>query len=324
MNGDPVEESGQAMRQSTMQAMQTAAMVSGLFARRAGDARSVTEHLQRMRVGDSKEARAALEHRLRVEKMLATVPQEIALNDAKITEVKQRTANANTAHTEAQRRADEDLDRRTKGGDLERKHKKALHKLEIEDKRLQIQIRRRAAGLSDTLTDPGGKAGATGASTAAHAAARASKGLSEENAVAADAFDRRFTEDTGVDPDHFIDATAVPDAEVPAQDVIDAEIVENFEPATTAEHGSVPPRVFVADVTGLTEALTVLTHLEHEFPEAGGDSAQPSADGTGLEAAVADAQPVHASASADADPGLDFGFDPPLELTATPDPELGP
>ncbi|WP_378741194.1 hypothetical protein [Nocardia brasiliensis] len=331
MSEDPVEAGGKAVREGFVQSMQTAAMVAGLFQRRAGDARSRSEFLQRMRIGENKEARSAFEHWLRVQEKLITVPQQIELTDARIAEVKQRTANAGELHNERLRgttarinRADKDLERRDKAGKLERKHKKALHKLDKEYKELQIEVRRRAAGLTDTLTDHGGKDGAAGVSAAAHAAARAGKGLSEENAEAADAFDRRFSEDTGVDPDDFIEATVVPDSEVPVEDVIDAEVVGGFDQAAMAGQGSVASRVFVADVTGLTEALTVLTHLEHEFPGTGGDPTQPVADGIGFEAAVAEADPVHAGVSVDADAGLDFGFDPPLALPAAADPEFGP
>ncbi|WP_159080552.1 hypothetical protein [Nocardia suismassiliense] len=349
MSGEPGEDLGKAVQQNVWQSFQTATMVAGLFQRRAGDARSRTEFLQRMRIAANKEERSAVEHWLRVEEKLATVPQQIELNTAKIEEVKQRTTNATELHKEELRRtkrqidrSDKDLERRDKAGELDSTHKQAihdkqvaaydnretrareLHKLDKDYKALLIEIRRRAAGLSDTLTDHGGKNSAAGASTAAHAAAQASEGLSEEHAEAARAYGRRFTEDTGVEPHDFIDGTVVADTKVPVDDAIDAEVVENFDPATPAAQGSTASRVFIADTAGLAEALTVLTHLEHEFAGASEDSDSPAADGTGYDAAVADTQPPYERAAVDPDAGLDFGFDPPLALPAAPDPELGP
>ncbi|MFC9432448.1 hypothetical protein [Nocardia sp. NPDC057030] len=327
MSEDPVEQGGRAMQQSFMQAMQTAAMVSGLFGRRAGEARSQTEFLQRMRVGESREQRSAFEHWLRVQKNLAINPLEVALAQAKIDEVEQRIEGhkeelrATTAKID---RADKDLKRREKADKLARSHKNELHNLDKEYKNLLIQIRRRAAGLTDTLTGHSGKDGVAGASSAAYAAAQASAGLSEENAEAGQAFDRRFAEDTGVDPDDFIDAAVVPDSEVPVEDVIDAEIVEDFDPAAGAEQPGAASRVFVVDVTGLAETLTVLSYLDHDFASAGGTSAAPLADGIRFEAAVADAGLLHTDSTVERDPGPGIDFGPPLAQLAAPDPELGP
>ncbi|MFF3224091.1 hypothetical protein ACFYV7_14965 [Nocardia suismassiliense] len=349
MSGDPVEESGQAMRQGFVQSMQTAAMVAGLFQRRAGEARSTSEFLQRMRIAASKEERSTVEHWLRVEQQLATGPQQIELNNAKIDEVRQRTTNATELHKAELRRtkrqierSDKDLERRDKAGELDSTHKQALHdkqisaydnretraselhELEKEYKQTLIEIRRRTAGLSDTLSGNGGQNSAAAASSAAHAAAQASAGLSEEHAEAAQAFNSRFTEDTGTDPHDFIDGEVVTDAQVPVDNTVDAEVVENFDPATAAGQKDSASRVFIADAAGLTEALTVLTHLEHEFTDASEQPDSAPVDGAGFDAAVAAAQPAHASASVDAEAGVDFGFDPPRALPAAPDPELGP
>ncbi|MFE9575304.1 hypothetical protein ACFYO1_02875 [Nocardia sp. NPDC006044] len=328
MSEDPVEQGGRAMQQAFMQSMQTAAMVAGLFGRRAGEARSQTEFLQRMRVGENKEARSAFEHALRVQQKLVTNPLEVTLAQAKINEVEQRIKGhkeERRATTKKIKRADKDFDRREEADKLALKHKKELHELEKEYKNLQIQIRRRAAGLTDTLTDHGGKQGAAATSAAAHAAAQASAGLSDENAEAAQAFEQRFTEDTGADPEDFLDATVVPDSQVPVEDVIDAEIVEDFDGAEAGQ-GSAAPRVFIADVNGLADALTVLNYFDHAFPGTASDAVSPGAEGIGFEAAVADAGPLHAGTSADPDPGpgLEFGFDPPLALPAAPSPEVGP
>lgn len=121
-------------------------------------------------------------------------------------------------------RAESDLRRRNRLGRQEYRHNEAVHTakvdaytgretragevhgLEVEYKQLLIDIRRRAAGFSDTLTSSG-VVGDAATSTAAFAAANASEGLSDEHAADAAAYERRFHADTGRDYRDIVDVT---------------------------------------------------------------------------------------------------------------------
>ncbi|MFJ2834233.1 hypothetical protein ACIO52_02605 [Nocardia sp. NPDC087230] len=161
-------------------------------------------------------------------------------------------------HKEAQiTRADKDLQRREKDGELARNqstevHKKritsytnretrekALHALDVEYKKLLIDIRRRAAGFTETLHRSNEPADAAKASAAQFAAADATRDLSPEAEAAAQAYRERLIDDTGLDvEDLFTDSDR-------------ANVADGWS------HG-------LEDVAGLAEDLTIAAHLHHE------------------------------------------------------------
>ncbi|MFI5501039.1 hypothetical protein ACIA5E_18430 [Nocardia asteroides] len=261
MSGDPVEESGQAVRQGFVQALQTAHTTSALFRSQGVDGRSRAEFEQRTAHAAAKEARSKLEHYAR----LSGLGAEQTLTTTRIQEVQARITNAaNVAevdlrHKEAQiTRADTDLARRVKDGELARaqstelhQHRIAgyinretregeLHGLDVEYKQLLIDIRRRAAGFTETLhrsDDPGGRGQAAAAQ---FAAADATRDLSPDAEADAQAYEERFAEDTGVHPgDYFTD----PDR---------ADLADGWSQG-------------LGDVSGLAADLTADAHLRREY-----------------------------------------------------------
>ncbi|MGI5219457.1 hypothetical protein [Nocardia sp. CA-290969] len=179
MSGDPVEESGQAIRTGFIQSMQTAAMMTNLLQRRGGEARSRTESDQRLRHAEAKEYRSFVEHQLRMNTGVEKASDEHALNQARLTEVHDRNSRAedlfdleaqfkteqiqrartNQANREESERVAGDQSRelhqaRMDGYTRREIHDNTLHALDVEYKQLLIDIRRRAAGFTDTLTDP--------------------------------------------------------------------------------------------------------------------------------------------------------------------------
>lgn len=187
MSGDPVEESSQAMRTGFIQSMQTASMMANLLQRRGGEARSRTESEQRARHAEAKEYRSAVEHQLRVNTGVEKARDEHALNQARLTEVRDRNSRAedlfdleakfkseqiqrartNQANREASERVAGDQNRelhqaRMDGYTRREAQENTLHELDVEYKQLLIDIRRRAAGFTDTLTDTDGDRSTTG------------------------------------------------------------------------------------------------------------------------------------------------------------------
>ncbi|MEU1950823.1 hypothetical protein [Nocardia rhamnosiphila] len=181
MNGDPVEESSQAIRTGFIQSMQTAAMMTNLLQRRGGEVRSRTESDQRIRHSEAKEYRSFIEHQLRVNTGLEKAHDEHALNQARLTEAQDRNSRAedlfdleakfkseqierartNQRNREESERVAGDQNRelhqaRMDGYTRREAHENTLHELDVEYKQLLIDIRRRAAGFTDTLTDPEG------------------------------------------------------------------------------------------------------------------------------------------------------------------------
>ncbi|MET7772080.1 hypothetical protein [Nocardia sp. NPDC005366] len=296
MSGDPVEEGGQQVRQGFVQALQTAHTTAALMRGRGTEGRSRAEHNQRLDQADQKERRSIREHNVRVGAAIDKARSEWALGQARVDEVKGRTSHNKDAHTLAQReterrmeRAETDLTRRTKAGEQEHTHNQEihdkktkaydrretradeLHDLEVEYKKLLIDIRRRAAGFTDTLTGQGVD-GQAAASTAAFAAADANRDLSEEHDADADAFAGRFAEDTGLDfTDDEILAAALPASDSDA--VIDVEFFDidpdAAEPSGTDSGGLDPGASAEAEypgadgLAGLTEELTAETRLSH-------------------------------------------------------------
>ncbi|WP_040714178.1 hypothetical protein [Nocardia takedensis] len=209
MSGDPVEESGQQLRQGAIQAFQMAHTTAALMRGRGSESRSAAEHTQRLTHADQREARSAAEHQVRVEATVFETNSKVAVNTARISEIEGRMKINTQAHQLAEEetrarmdRADTDLERRDllafqqfdhsedvqdeKLGAYEAREERAeeLHRLEVEYKQLLIDARRRAAGFVDSLSEHG-PAGAAGESAAAFAAAEAERVSSEAAADAA-------------------------------------------------------------------------------------------------------------------------------------------
>ncbi|MFD5179425.1 hypothetical protein ACFWM1_26700 [Nocardia sp. NPDC058379] len=260
MSGDPVEESGQAVRQGFVQALQTAHTTTGLIRGWGADSRSRTESEQRVALAGAKDLRSAVEHAAR----LGNLGADYTLTQARTDEVRTRITNADKVtevdvrHKEAQiTRADTDLQRRETDGELARTqstevHEKriasytnreereiALHDLDVEYKKLLIEIRRRAAGFTETLYRSDEPTGAGQASAAQFAAADATRDLSPEAEAAAQAYRERLVEDTGLDVEDLFTGS------------------DRAEMADGWSHG-------LEDVAGLAEDLTIAAHLHHE------------------------------------------------------------
>lgn len=262
--GDPVEESGQALRTGFVQAMQTAHTTQALFGRWGGEARTRAEHEQRLSTGVAKEERSMVEHRLRVDQQMEERWWDRQLNSARVEEVRARIQRGGELHDAEKRRverqierADKDLERRDQSENLDRGHKQTLHNhqitgyknreqragelhdLEVEYKQLLVDIRRRAAGFTETLTEQTGpRSAATASSAAAFAAADATADLSGQNAGDASAYRQRFTEDTGIDP---------------------RVLMARAKNVTSGS--SIPKNVSLRDIAGLATELSLAAHL---------------------------------------------------------------
>ncbi|WP_327097021.1 hypothetical protein OIE68_45380 [Nocardia vinacea] len=358
-SGDPVEESSQAMRQGFVQALQTAHTTAALMRGRGGESRSRAESEQRMRLAGAKDWRSFIEHRLRVIDTVDLARQAHELNTAKVDEVRARIERGGEMHEMEQwikerqaERADADLDRRDEAGDLEREHNieihdlkvdayanreiraAELHELDVELKELLIESRRRAAGLSETLASHG-DAGEAMASAAAFAAAKGAEGLSEQLRDDSDAYDERFVEDTGSAYTDIIDAEIVEDfddrdvtvephskaSEVAIENIIDADIIDDFDDlGVTVRARSRSSSVAVEDIAGLTEELSFATHLIHEFADLRGDP-DPDPDAGSVIADAADAAGLTSETLAE---DMDFGPEvDPLTTHASPIADLG-
>ncbi|MEV0027914.1 hypothetical protein [Nocardia sp. NPDC050793] len=323
MSGDPVEEGGQVVRQGFVQALQTAHTTAALMRGRGGESRSKAEHLQRMDHATAKEQRSTLEHWIRVRDSIESANQTRELNQAKVEEVRARIWRGGQQHELDTRhkirqnaRADADLARRNAAGKLEREHKTELHQhqvdgyinreargvevheLEVEYKKLLIDIRRRAAGFADSLSEQG-DAGAAMGSAAAFANAHSAEGLSDQHRQAAAAYEARLAEDTDLDIDDVLDHGL-------------ADLAADWEQAG-------PWRGALDDVAGLTEWLSVATQVEHETG-GGVVEAEVVVDGSGVEAAVeaAGLAGVDYGAVIDVDVEID-----PVEIPLGPVPEAG-
>ncbi|MEU2032574.1 hypothetical protein [Nocardia amamiensis] len=329
MSGDPVEESSQAVRQGFVQALQTAHTTAALMRGRGGESRSRAESEQRMRLAGAKDWRSFIEHRLRVIDAVDSARQARELNTAKVEEVRARIERGDDMHEMEQwikerqaERADADLDRRDEAGELEREHNieiqgwkvdayanrearaDELHALDVEYKELLIDIRRRSAGFSDTLTSHG-ETGEAMASAAAFAAAKGADGLSEQLEDDFDAYAERFAGDTGSD----------------YTNIIDTDIIEDFDDLdVTARQQSRSSAVAIEDIVGLTEELSFATHLTHEFADLAGDSDTDPDQGVVIGDAV-EAAGLTGDGLAEA---MDFEPEPdPHVAHGSPTPDLG-
>ncbi|WP_280453492.1 hypothetical protein [Nocardia cyriacigeorgica] len=319
MSGDPVEESSVAVRQGFVQALQTAHTTAALMQRRGGETRSLAEHNLRMSNDAARDKRSQTEYEMRVFDAIEKAYQGRELHSAKVEEVRERIKRAGELHKkdleykkDQIERGREDLDRRNTDSFLERgrldevhdkqiagykaREERAgeLHKLDVEYKELLIEIRRRAAGFSDTLTSAGEK-GEAMASAAAFATAQAASDLSDTHRDAAAAFTERFAEDTGLDPGALIDDTAA-----------DSPHRAQWEPnAAGAE--------LLDNLNGLIEELSMAAHLDQG---AAATNPDPTAPGQVIDAVIAAAGADQDSVDPDpvADPTLDLA----AEAAASP------
>lgn len=364
MSGDPVEEGGQAVRQGFVQALQTAHTTAALMRGRGGDARSVAEHGQRMRLAETRERRSLIEHGIRVRAALEAAQQARELNTARVEEVQARTRRDGETHRMDQRvkrrqieRADADLTRRAAAGEQEYRHREEihsaqkaaytnretradeLHELDKQYKELSIEIRRRAAGLTDSLTETGADGEAL-AATAAFAAADAAEDLSAGHAAAAAAYRERFIDDTGRDIDdllgedrptvqdrraghsiEIVEADLVEAGEVgpatpelvAAVEIVDAEVVADPEAeleGPTPAPSRRSPSFSLDDAADLAAELSTATHLDHRIGDPDADIDYETDDGAVIGAAVT------TSGVEDADPTAAFDLDFAAGLTA--------
>ncbi|TDP31595.1 hypothetical protein [Nocardia ignorata] len=324
MSGDPVEEGGQAVRQGFLQALQTAHTTNALFRSRGGESRSRAESEQRLANEAAKNQRSWIEHQAR----LGNLGTEQQLAMTKIAEVRARIDNAakitevDLRHKEGQiSRAETDLARRERDGELSRQQSSEvhaariagytnrearegeLHQLDVELKELMIDIRRRAAGFTDTLHHSDERTGAAKAAAAQFAAADATRDLSPDAEAARRAYEERFIHDTGLDP-------------------------EDFFTDNTANQSPRRPRG-VDDMGRLAADLTMDAHLRHEFGYLAAYLAPTTApaaeaiidaeiveDGEWIEATVS-ATAVHDIDPAAADPDLTSGGADPSLARAT-------
>ncbi|MGW5918470.1 hypothetical protein ACWFPY_05715 [Nocardia fluminea] len=247
---------------------------------------------------------------------------------AKIDEVRARIANAaqitevDARYKESQiTRAETDLARREEDSKLARKHSKEvhteriagytnreardveLHKLDVELKKLMIEIRRRAAGFTDTLHHSDERTGAGQAAAAQFAAADATRDLSPDAEAAAQAYEERFIDDTGLDPEGFFSDNG----------------------ADLSDRGPEG----LGDMAGLAADLTITAHLNDEFNYLADHldhTADPAADpifdaeiveaGEWIEAAVS-ATAVHDIDPTAPDPDLTSGGTEPSPARTT-------
>ncbi|WP_063041795.1 hypothetical protein [Nocardia pseudovaccinii] len=229
-----------------------------------------------------------------------------ALNNAEI-EVKSeqiRRGNADLKRRDRESAAEQQRKNEThqlqKDGYADRsKYAKDLYDLDVKYKKLLIDIRRRAAGFSETLSTTSGEDAATHHASVGFAAAHHTADLSEEHRTHAAAYDERFSDDTGTDPQTYLDGdpdtgqpgtTMVPYGTSPDDDLpyIDVETVEvnEIDVATRTRN----PEPLLDAVAGLTEELTLGVHAEHLLDDVAGPRPGVVADtGDGIGAAIEDA-----------------------------------
>ncbi|WP_405135464.1 hypothetical protein [Nocardia sp. NBC_01388] len=287
--GDPVEEGGQAVRAGFVQAMQTAAMTMNLLQRRGAESRSRAEFERRT---DDSELRAQQNtevHELKVAGYQTRQDNESELHQLDTHFKNRQIDRAEELHgLERQikrrvlERGDADLDRRAADSAAERANKDEIHQvqrqnllnrgswekerhdLDVEYKQLLIEIRRRAAGFTETLNGQDRDQSAGMHAAAAYAAAHSTADLSEQHQSNADAFTERLTEDTDLTVDDLLDTDAAPS--LPGSDMT--------------------PAVSRA-VTGLAEELNFYIVVNHHAQQNTSTPESPSIDGTMIEAAIA-------------------------------------
>ncbi|MBV7708116.1 hypothetical protein NOVA_35580 [Nocardia nova] len=238
-NGDPVEEGGQAVKAGFVQAMQSAAMTMNLLQRRGSESRSRQEFAQRQDDRIAEQQRKNHVHAAQIQGYIDRTQHgrlehwaDMAIKAGRYREhlLEMQVKNARLHHDQdkADRAKDSDkateerrdkvhgLQVRALRGEYNRKQAihtqqlrrydkqiaedQRLHDLKVEYQKLLIEARKRALGLTETLTDTDPGTARAHAASAGWAAAEATADLSDEHRVAADAWAERYGEDTGNDP----------------------------------------------------------------------------------------------------------------------------
>lgn len=228
--GDPVEEGGQAVRTGFVQAMQTAAMTMNLLQRRGAESRSTAEFERRAEGSEVRLQQNREIHDLKAAGYQTRASHESELHTLETDFKARQIERAEELHVLERRikeriieRGDADLDRRAADSAAERANKDDLHHLQrqnlinrgaweqqrhdldVEYKTLLLDIRRRAAGFTETLNSQAPDQAAGMRSAAAYAAAHGTADLSDTHQSHADAFDERLAEDTGMSAADILD-----------------------------------------------------------------------------------------------------------------------
>ncbi|MFB7718225.1 hypothetical protein [Nocardia sp. NPDC056100] len=244
--GDPLDEGGQALRTGFVQAMQTAAMTMNLLQRRGAESRSKTEFAHRMDEAEVRTRNNAEVHELKVAGYQSRQRHETELHQLerhfKLRQI-DRVEELHDLERQIKRRVlergDADLDRRVADSSAERANKDEIHRLQrrnllnrgdwekerhdldVEYKQLLIDIRRRAAGFSETLAGHHRDDAAAMRAAAAYAAAASTADLSDEHRSHADAFAERLNQDADLTaPDLMDTGTDAPAANPAASEAI--------------------------------------------------------------------------------------------------------
>ncbi|WP_194817937.1 hypothetical protein [Nocardia sp. XZ_19_385] len=189
-----------------------------------------------------------------------------------------------------QQRQNEVHDKRIQGYNDRAKYAETLHDLDVEYKKLLIEIRRRAAGFADDLSSSGRADAEAMKAAAGFASAHYTSNLSDAHAAHVDAYRERFDADTGPDAEDFLDDLKA-DFAVPRQpkaagpEIIDAEIVGELphrpEPAALldvidAEIVDDPSAARAVNTTAaLAKELIMLGHAEHDAATLSDPAAAP-------------------------------------------------
>lgn len=270
-NGDPVDEGGQAVKAGFVQAMQTAAMTMNLLQRRGSESRSRQEFVQRLDDRIAEQQRKDHVHAAQIQGYIDRAQHgrlehwaDMAIKAGRYREhlLEMQVKNARLQHDQdrADRAKDSDkateerrdrvhgLQVRALRGEYNRKdaihtqqlrrydkqtaQDRRLHDLKVEYQQLLIEARKRALGLTETLTDTDPGTARAHAASAGWAAAEATADLSDDHRAHADAWAERYGEDTGNDP-----RTTLADARAEAAALDDAvDELHNHMSALSAEY----------------------------------------------------------------------------------------
>lgn len=210
------------MKTSFVQAMQTAAMTMNLLQRRGMESRSAAEYERRLGEAEARTQQETRVHDLKVAGYESRHDNAAELHDLEKHYKTRQVERAEELHDLELRikqavldRGDADLDRRATDTAADRVNKDDIHRLQrqnlidrghqekqrhdldVEYKKLLIEIRRRAAGFTETLHAQHGDHAAAMHAAAAYAAATATAGMSQQHRAQAEAFEERLVEDTG-------------------------------------------------------------------------------------------------------------------------------
>ncbi|MDN2496520.1 hypothetical protein FHY52_07395 [Nocardia nova] len=238
-NGDPVDEGGQAVKAGFVQAMQTAAMTMNLLQRRGSESRSRQEFAQRQDDRIAEQQRKNHVHGAQIQGYIDRAQHgrlehwadmaikagryrehmlEMQVKNARLQHDQDRADRAKDSDKASEERRDKvhGLQVRALRGEYNRKdaihtqqlrrydkqiaQDQRLHDLKVEYQKLLIEARKRALGLTETLTDTDPGNARVHAASAGWAAAEATADLSDDHLTAADAWSERYSEDTGSDP----------------------------------------------------------------------------------------------------------------------------